>query len=238
MLKGQYPLCVQFRASASKALDLAGDAKLEYAVNGGEMTASVRMKILGAATMAGMAAISGKSLAKDVGSFAKTASEAMPRFKTVAQEGASQLKHGTTKGANNTRLNTYGDALRKKLGPAYLSHTDEYNSILSNAKEMGVTIEFRGGTLAYDMELGKPGKLIIDPEASIGALRHEYRHVLDDFELGHPGMRIIADRYKFWELEFRGYLEELNLARQIKDYDAGRFILEEMRQRRREILGK
>ena len=88
------------------------------------------------------------------------------------------------------------------------------------------------------MEFGRPGKLIIDPEASIGALRHEYRHMLDDFELQHPGMRIIADGDKFWELEFRGYMEELNLARSIKDYEAGSFIISEMRQRRLEILGR
>lgn len=73
---------------------------------------------------------------------------------------------------------------------------------------------------------------------SIGALRHEYRHMLDDFSLGHPGMRIIADNDKFWELEFRGYLEGLNLAREIKDYDAGKLIIDEMHQRRMEILGK
>lgn len=102
---------------------------------------------------------------------------------------------------------------------------------------MGVTVEFRTGTLAYDMEFGKAGKLIIDPEASIGALRHEYRHMLDDFQLGHPGMRIIADSNKFWELEYRGYMEELNLAREIRDFDSARFILDEMRQRRMEILG-
>ena len=34
ILKGRLPLCVQFRASASKVLDLAGDAKLECAVYG------------------------------------------------------------------------------------------------------------------------------------------------------------------------------------------------------------
>lgn len=88
------------------------------------------------------------------------------------------------------------------------------------------------------MEFGRPGRLIIDPEASIGALRHEYRHMLDDFELQHPGMRIIADSDKFWKIEFRGYMEELNLARNIKDYDACSFIISEMRQRRLEILGR
>ncbi len=155
-----------------------------------------------------------------------------------AVEAVKGSVRGVGKGSSNTRLNTYGDALREKLGPAYLSHPEEYNAILNKAKEMGVSVEFREGTLAYDMKFGKPGKLIIDPEASIGALKHEYRHMLDDFSLEHPGMRIIADSDKFWELEFRGYLEELNLAREIKDYGAGKFIIGEMRQRKMEIWGK
>lgn len=151
---------------------------------------------------------------------------------------AAEAGRGVSRVSGSARLNTYGDALREKLGPAYLSHTEEYNIILNEAREMGVQVEYRVGTLAYDMEYGRPGKLIIDPDASIGALRHEYRHMLDDFYLGHPGMRIIADSDEFWRLEFRGYLEELNLARQIRAYDAGRFIINEMRQRRMEILGR
>ena len=141
-------------------------------------------------------------------------------------------------GGSGSRLNTYGDALRENLGPAYLSHPEEYNSIINRANELGVSVEFRPGTLAYDMEFGRPGRLIIDPDASIGALRHEYRHMLDDFELQHPGLRIIEDSDKFWELEFRGYVEELNLARSIKDYEAGSIIIIEMSQRRLEILGR
>lgn len=48
----------------------------------------------------------------------------------------------------------------------------------------------------------------LDPEASIGAVRHEYRHMLDDFVLGHPGMRVIADSDLFWRLEYRGYMKK------------------------------
>lgn len=134
--------------------------------------------------------------------------------------------------------NTYGDALREPLGPARLSHPEEYNAILEHAKSIGAEVEFRPGTLAYDMQFGKPGRLILDPDASIGALRHEYTHMLDDLAEGYPGLRIIADSEKFWEFEFRGYLQEINLARKIKDSDAGRFILNEMRARRLEILGR
>jgi hypothetical protein len=62
--------------------------------------------------------------------------------------------------------------------------------------------------------------------------------MLDDFDLGHPGLRVIADSDLFWRLEYRGYMEEIKLAREIRDYDAGRLILQEMRARRKEILGR
>jgi hypothetical protein len=137
------------------------------------------------------------------------------------------------------QFNTYGDALRENLGPAYQSHKAEYDDILNQAKEYGVEVTFRKGTLAYEPSLtaGKPGRLILDPDASIGALRHEFKHLLDDATMGHPGFQIMANRDAFWELERRGYMEELNLARQIKDTKAEQLILQEMQERMNEIFG-
>ncbi|MBY0216066.1 WXG100 family type VII secretion target [Paenibacillus illinoisensis] len=145
---------------------------------------------------------------------------------------------GTGSMMDKGRLNAYGDALRENLGSAVKSHPDEYSSILRHAEELGVKVDYRSGTLAYEPSFSSPGRLILDPEASIGAVRHEYRHMLDDFDLGHPGMRVIADSDLFWRLEYRGYMEEIKLAREIRDFDAGRFILQEMRARRQEILGR
>lgn len=99
--------------------------------------------------------------------------------------------------------------------------------------EMHKTFAFVPGNVLE----GPEGEHVLD-EASIGAVRHEYRHMLDDFDLGHPGMRVIADSDLFWRLEYRGYMEEIKLAREIRDFDAGRFILQEMRARRQEILGR
>ncbi|QCT01682.1 hypothetical protein E6C60_0964 [Paenibacillus algicola] len=150
----------------------------------------------------------------------------------------SSSDYNKIKDTKDARLNTYGDALRQKLGPAQDSHIDEYKSILKHAEESGVKVDFRKGTLAYEPSFNNPGRLILDPEASIGAVRHEYRHMLDDFDLGHPGMRVIADSELFWRLEYRGYMEEIRLASEIREYDAGRIILKEMRARRQEILGR
>jgi hypothetical protein len=143
-------------------------------------------------------------------------------------------------GGTAKTLNTFGDALRDKLGPAKVSHPDELNAILNHADEAKVGVEFRSGTLAYEPSLssGKPGRLILDPDASIGAVRHEYRHMLDDMAQGHPGFSLIADSDAFWKLEYRGYMEEIRLARQTRNFAAGRFILDEMRARRMEILGR
>jgi hypothetical protein len=80
--------------------------------------------------------------------------------------------------------------------------------------------------------------LVLDPDASIGALRHEVRH-FDDIAIG--GYRDLGYYYRnldeFWRLEFRGYMEEINLARQAREFGAGRQILEQMRARRLELLG-
>ena len=136
-------------------------------------------------------------------------------------------------------LYTYGDHLRPVLGPATLSHPDEVASILNQADGMGIGVRYEPGRLAYEPALrsGNPGTLILDPDASIGALRHEWRHALDNADLGHPGFRLMADSDAFWRLEYRGYMEEISLARQTRNFDVGRQIVGEMRARRGEILG-
>ncbi len=139
----------------------------------------------------------------------------------------------------NKQLHTYGDYLRDVLGPGRYSHPDEYASILDAAAQRGVDIVDRPGTLAYEPALssGNPGRLLLDPDASIGAMRHEFKHLLDDQASGYQGFRLMADSDIFWKLEFRGYMEEINLARELREFDVGRKILKEMRARRQEIFG-
>ena len=69
--------------SARTAIELAGNAKIEYDLNGGEMTSSVKGKLFGAAAMVGLAVVSGKSLARDVGNLSKAAEV---HFKTRNQQ--------------------------------------------------------------------------------------------------------------------------------------------------------
>lgn len=98
----------------------------------------------------------------------------------------------------------------------------------------------RPGGLAYEPALsqGNPGRLLLDPDASIGAMRHEFRHVLDGQASGYQGFRLMMDSDQFWKLEYRGYMEEIKLARELKEFDTGRKVVQEMRTRRQEILGR
>ena len=57
--------------SAKAALELAGDAKMEYAVNGGKMTLGVAAKMVGAVAMASISMLTAGSLMKDVTSLSK-----------------------------------------------------------------------------------------------------------------------------------------------------------------------
>jgi len=135
-------------------------------------------------------------------------------------------------------LSTYGDALRGPLGPGRTSHPEEWAQTMTKAQEMGVAVVSRPGVMAYEPAKGAPGRLLIDPDASIAALRHEFQHITDDAALGHPGLRVLADPNQFWRLEFRGYMQEIKTARSLREFNAGKSILNEMRQRRTEVLGK
>ena len=135
-------------------------------------------------------------------------------------------------------LRADADLLLPKLGPAEISHPEEYQAIMTDLGSAGVDIRYQPGALAYSPDLGGPGRLILDPETSIGALRHEYRHFLDVRDAGYPGYsRYLRDPAEYWRLEFRGYMEELRTARSIRDYDIGRGIVQQMRARRAGIIG-
>jgi len=147
---------------------------------------------------------------------------------------------GKPKSAHQSKqLNTYGDFLADAIGPARITHPKEYNAILKEANALGIEVEFRPGTLAYSPSLsrGKPGTLVLDPDASIGAMRHELRHAKDDKDSGYLGFGNMENPSNFWRFEFRGYMEEIKVARELKLFDVGKKIVEEMRERRAEIKG-
>jgi hypothetical protein len=72
---------------------------------------------------------------------------------------------------------------------------------MKHLNDEGVEVINREGTITYLPRVGGPGQLIIDPNASIGALQLEYRHFLDVKEAGFPGIRpYIEDPNEMWRL--------------------------------------
>lgn len=131
------------------------------------------------------------------------------------------------------------DLLLERLGSAPGSHPAEYARIMADMNVSGVEIILRPGTLAYSPATGGPGRMILDPEISIAALRHEYQHFLDHRQAGYPGFRrYYEDPAEFARLEVRGYLCEIQTARETGHTDLIPAIIRQMRFRVRELLGE
>jgi hypothetical protein len=134
---------------------------------------------------------------------------------------------------------TTEDPARKKHGAARISHPQEYEEKLKILKEAGVELNLSRPMLAYSPAKGKPGRFILDKDASISALRHEFKHFLDDQAAGYAGLGVYLENDElYWQMEFRAYFEEIKFAREQKDYDLGRKIVKLMRERRTEIFSR
>ena len=130
------------------------------------------------------------------------------------------------------------DPAREKYGAAKDSHPKEFYEKMKILTEAGVEIDQTRPLMAYSPAKNRAGRFIIDREASISALRHEFRHFLDDRNAGYLGLKAYReDDEVFWKHEFRAYFEEINFAREQKDYELGRRIVKIMREVRNEIFG-
>jgi len=80
--------------------------------------------------------------------------------------------------------------------------------------------------------------MILDPEHSIGALRHEYQHFLDHRAAGFQGFRpYLENPAEFARLEVRGYTREIDTALETGNGDLVPAITRLMLARVRELLG-
>jgi hypothetical protein len=132
-----------------------------------------------------------------------------------------------------------GDLLYSRLGAACAAHPTEFSAIIRQLEQAGVEIEYRSGTLAYSPAKGGPGKIILDPDASIAATRHECQHFLDNEAANFPGLgHYYRDLAEFARVEVRGYLQEIATARQTGNADLVPQIVEQMRARVKELLGR
>ncbi|MFF0659425.1 WXG100 family type VII secretion target [Micromonospora tulbaghiae] len=127
-----------------------------------------------------------------------------------------------------------------KWGPARLTHPAEWEAAIQEARNLGVEITFRPGALAYGPSPGpgSPGHLIIDPDASYGALLHDMQHLRDDHAAGWAGMRgWFEDPVVRYENEVRAYQREIDYARSIGDHESVERLNQAIREEYSRIFG-
>lgn len=117
-------------------------------------------------------------------------------------------------GAHEKGLGKFeGDPARDYYGSGKDSHPAEWQAIIDDLKANGVEIKYREGNLAYSPEKGRPGQMILDPDASYSALKHEYQHYLDDKANGHPEFSEYLKNQDFQaEMEINAYNKEIEIA--------------------------
>lgn len=137
-------------------------------------------------------------------------------------------------------FNTKSDPIRDHWGAGVDSHPEEVKKILDSWDAKGVKYTYRDSDMAYmpGLSAGEKGQVVIDPGASIGAWRHENRHVLDDEANGWPGFRYYDTTAKMIRYEHRGYAEEIAIANEIGSKELKKRIMRLRRERDEQIRGK
>jgi len=147
---------------------------------------------------------------------------------SLAKTGLAHL--GRSGATNSLKFNSKADPLLDSMGPAQLSHPQEYRAIMGDLEANNVAIKYGDGSIAFSPNTsgGLLGNEILLPnEFSISALRHEYGHFLDHKALGSP--RYIEYFQKpelIIQTERRQYLNEINTAKSINDQGARRTLIE------------
>src|SRR5690606_9969780 len=83
--------------------------------------------------------------------------------------------------------------------------------------ENEVKVVYREGAMGYGpLRKGEPGQILIDSEASMSALRHEYSHYVEAKSNGFPSA---AESYQDWEGriadELKAYTIEIEEAKRL-----------------------
>jgi hypothetical protein len=86
---------------------------------------------------------------------------------------------------------------------------------------------------------GTPGRLVLDPASSYGALLHEMQHLRDDHAAGWAGMRgWFADNDIRYENEVRAYQQEIRYAESIGDDASVDVLYQRIRKEYADIYGE
>ncbi len=139
------------------------------------------------------------------------------------------------------RKNT-ADPMRNVLGSGRISNPDEWNSILRQLEDSGVEIKFRDGNMAYAPGLrdGNPGQIVIDSDASLSALKHEYQHFLDAQAEGFPslGKQMFEEPQNRIIKELRAYMVEIKEADKLGLKNVSAQLFENYREEREYIINE
>jgi hypothetical protein len=137
-------------------------------------------------------------------------------------------------------LHADADPLRA-FGPASETHPAELDAAMRWLDGAGVEVDMRHGAMSYSPSAaeGQPGRLILDPEASYGAVLHEMSHFSDDEEAGFPGLRYwLEDPAVTAAGESRAYQVEIDYANSISEAGIASELEELRAQRIRQLLGE
>jgi hypothetical protein len=132
------------------------------------------------------------------------------------------------------------DPLRA-LGSARETHPSEYQLSMERLDTAGVEVDLRPGSMSYSPSAaaGQPGRLILDPDASYGALVHEMSHFTDDEAAGFPGLRFwLEDPAVTAAGEERAYMAEIDYANSISETTIANRLTELMNERIRQLRGE
>jgi hypothetical protein len=105
----------------------------------------------------------------------------------------------------------------------------------------GVEVDMRPGSMSYSPSAvaGQPGRLILDSEASYGAVLHEMSHFADDEAAGFPGLRYwLEDPAVTVAGESRAYQAEIDYANSIGETRIASQLEELKAQRISQLLGE
>lgn len=127
----------------------------------------------------------------------------------------SDSNNGNMSSEQEGVLRTTADPMREVFGSAEESNPDELKAIQDELARAGVPVERRSGAIAYEpsITIGKPGKMLIEPDASFAAWLHEFQHYTDDRDDGLIGYRIFADPERCAQRERRAYQVEIDMAK-------------------------
>ena len=143
-------------------------------------------------------------------------------------------------GPEGKLLHADADPLRA-FGPASETHPDEFQAAMARLDRAGVEVDLRPGSMSYSPGAagGHPGRLILDPEASYGAVLHEMSHFSDDESAGFPGLRYwLEDPTVTAAGESRAYQTEIDYANSIGEAGIVDQLKELKAQRISQLLGE